>query len=193
MRSAAPQTPDTTQRHKIVRRASANIGVIVVGLVLASFCGVFLAIGLWAVGRTGQVVTGILFSLPGGIALTGIVGALAMTVVGVRRLRRGDTVALVLAPEGVALPEQSVPPVPWPQVTGIDRTYGRGACLRLFLDRQDARLVRPHAILRLNARRGNLRPRDMLCIFPQGLLLELEDLQALIRAYQSAHGGPRAV
>lgn len=192
MRGATPQAPDTTLRQEIVRRASANVPVIVVGLVLAVFCGVFLGFGIWLRLRTGQDVTVLQFSLPGAIAMTGIAGALAMTLLGVRRLRRGDTVALVLAPDGVALPEQMVATLPWPSVTATDRTYGRGACLRLFLDPDAAEQVRPNAIRRHLARLGNLHPRDALFIAPQGLAMELDQLLALIRAYASAHGGPQS-
>ncbi|NJS40161.1 MAG: hypothetical protein HC783_15400 [Rhodobacteraceae bacterium] len=192
MRGATLQAPDTTLRQEIVRRASAKIWVIAVSLGFATFCGGFLALAFWAALRTGEDLTMPLSSVPGLIAGAGLVFALAMAFVGFRGLRQGDTVALVLAPEGVALPEQSVPTLPWPHVIATDRTYGRGASLRLFFDDHAARKVRPHAILRFYARVGNLHARDALSIARPGLTLELDQLLALIRAYASAHGGPQS-
>lgn len=192
MRDKALQSTDTTQRREIVRRASAHAVMIWIGVVLALLIAAFAAMLVWSAQRTGAGVA----DLASGKTVVAVFGGLAvsltMMVIGYRRVMGGDTVAAVLAPEGVALPEQSVPNLPWPHITGSDRTYGRGARLRVFLDAQAARQVRPHGIWRIYARLGNLHPRDALTIAPLGLALDLDQLLALIRAYASAHGGPQS-
>lgn len=191
MRDTALQTPDTSRRREFRRRAAANVWMAVSGAALALLFGGFVALALWAERRSGGDVTDALFSHSGVLALIALALSLTIAGAGLRRMRLGEAVALILAPEGVALPEQSVPVLPWPSIVAADRTHGRGARLRLFVDRETARVLRPHGVWRVLLRLANLHPRDALSVTPQGLAVGLDDLLALVRAYVSAHGGPR--
>lgn len=182
---------DVTLRREIPRRAAFFWTWVAAGAVMALICGGFLGLAIWAGLRTGEPLATVLAGPAGLIGFSGLGMAVAMIWGGLSRVRRGDTVALLLAPEGFALPEKAVPLLPWAQVTQVDRTYGRGGSLRLFLDAQAAQALRPHGILRLYARIANGRLRDLIAVSPKGLPMKLDDLLALTRAYAAAHGGPQ--
>lgn len=107
------------------------------------------------------------------------------------RVLKGHKVMITLSPQGyrdAALYDQTIP---WPEVTRIKATTGRGAHLRLSLTDTMGDSLRLKGLRGVLHRLRHLSTAPVAATNPNTLTVSLARLHELTTLYAAAHGGPR--